>query len=276
MKEEERFEIIDMRQKPVELEMSDVLIAHGIYTVEQVKDLVEPNFFAIIPLEVLERIDLSANAKLLYAEISALARKSGRCFATNKYIAERLGLSSESIRSLLQELKDKGLVNVSINRTNAGTYRNINVIFSVSEGARRITRGGRVKQRGGGASDSAPKRDIEKRDIEKESLNHATQSVADDSIHKFISLFKAVNPSYGRLFGNKTQRAAAERLLNQHPYDWWARLMAPYSVKMRTDQFCPKAITPHEMESKLGKVIAYAVMGRTQEIKSENKKKVNI
>src|SRR5256885_2262511 len=70
----------------------------------------EIGMFAIIPVSILENKNLSANAKLLYGEIMALSKKSGKCYASNEYIAEMLGLKKSSIPGLLKELAGNGLV----------------------------------------------------------------------------------------------------------------------------------------------------------------------
>src|SRR3990167_2729012 len=93
----------------------------------------ESPLFAVIPVNILERTDLSANSKLLYAEIMALSKKSGRCYATNRYLAQTLGLKDRSIPQLLKELSGTGLVMISIKRNKEGTYRDIMVSF-FSEG----------------------------------------------------------------------------------------------------------------------------------------------
>jgi len=155
--ENEKFEIKDLREKPLEIQIAEFLISKGVSTLEQVKSLLEPNFFAIIPINILEKRNLSANAKLLYAEIVALSKKSGKCFATNEYLAERLGLSKRSIPTLLKELKKERLIKISINRNNKGTFRNIVLkLYNDRGGAsqnndggyRRTTMGGIANERG--------------------------------------------------------------------------------------------------------------------------------
>ena len=73
-----------------------------------------PNYYAIIPANVRYDKRLSANAKLLYGEITALSNKNGVCFATNQYFANLYGLSSISISRLIKSLKDNGYINTQI------------------------------------------------------------------------------------------------------------------------------------------------------------------
>jgi DNA-binding transcriptional ArsR family regulator len=68
--------------------------------------------YAIIPANVRYDKDLTANAKLLYGEITALSSESGSCWATNQYFAELYGVSKRSITNWINLLKDKGYITV--------------------------------------------------------------------------------------------------------------------------------------------------------------------
>lgn len=140
--------IIDKRDVPFEIQAGKLLTEKGIHTIDQLQDLLEPNFFAVIPISILEKKTISANAKLLFAEIMALSRKSGRCYATNDYLAQRLGLSKRTIPALLKELKDDLLVKIEINRNTDGTYRDIRVSLIGNGGDSQIARWGIAKRRG--------------------------------------------------------------------------------------------------------------------------------
>ena len=50
----------------------------------------KPNFYAILPAFVRYDTELSANAKLLYSEITSLCNEKGFCWATNSYFANPL------------------------------------------------------------------------------------------------------------------------------------------------------------------------------------------
>ena len=60
-----------------------------------VKDEDNPRvgYYSIIPATILFNKELKATAKLLYALITALSNKEGYCFASNKYLGEKLGVN---------------------------------------------------------------------------------------------------------------------------------------------------------------------------------------
>jgi len=70
----------------------------------------QPNYYAIISAEVRYDKNLTANSKLLYAEITALLNMNGECFATNKYFANLYGKSIVTISKWVSELVANGYV----------------------------------------------------------------------------------------------------------------------------------------------------------------------
>ena len=71
-----------------------------------------PNFYAVIPADVRYDEDLSSTAKLLYAEISALANSKGYCFATNAYFAQLYKLTTRNVANIISQLAKKGYIEV--------------------------------------------------------------------------------------------------------------------------------------------------------------------
>lgn len=76
----------------------------------------KPGYFAILPANVRYDEALRPNAKLLFAEITALSNKSGYCTAGNAYFAELFGLSKKTISELISQLETRGYLRVEVMR----------------------------------------------------------------------------------------------------------------------------------------------------------------
>ena len=74
----------------------------------------KPNYYAILTSEVRYNENLTPNAKLLYAEITALINMNGECFASNKYFADLYGKSKTTISKWVSDLVKEGFVEVKL------------------------------------------------------------------------------------------------------------------------------------------------------------------
>lgn len=73
-------------------------------------------YYSVIPATILYNKELKANEKLLYAIITSLACKEGYCFATNKYLAEKLGVNPKTISSWISDLNKRNFIIVKVIR----------------------------------------------------------------------------------------------------------------------------------------------------------------
>lgn len=76
----------------------------------------KPGNWAVIPAKVRYDNDLRPNAKLLYAEITALQDSYGYCWAHNAYFSKVFGLAARTISDLIGTLAEKGYIVVDIFR----------------------------------------------------------------------------------------------------------------------------------------------------------------
>lgn len=78
-------------------------------------------YYAVIPGNVLDDPDLSAQEKIMYAEVSALANRKGFCWASNDFFGEKFGASKRTVARWVAQLKEKGYIRVET----SGPYRRI-------------------------------------------------------------------------------------------------------------------------------------------------------
>lgn len=73
-----------------------------------------PSYYSITPAPVRYDKRLTANQKLLYGEITALANKDGYCYATNKYFARLYECTEQTISASISNLQKCGYIYISI------------------------------------------------------------------------------------------------------------------------------------------------------------------
>ena len=71
----------------------------------------KPSYYAIIPAEVRYSKKLTPNAKLLYAEITALCNMNGKCTASTEYFCRLYEVSRVSIQKWLKNLEENNYIN---------------------------------------------------------------------------------------------------------------------------------------------------------------------
>ncbi len=72
------------------------------------------SYFAIIPANVRYDKEISANAKLLYGEVTALCNEKGYCWASNNYFANLYNVEKRTISRWISELTNKGFLQIRI------------------------------------------------------------------------------------------------------------------------------------------------------------------
>tara|TARA_R110000824_G_scaffold73037_1_gene186145 strand:+ start:189 stop:617 length:429 start_codon:yes stop_codon:yes gene_type:complete len=78
----------------------------------------KPNYYAVIPAEVRYNKKITPNAKLLYAELTALCNMNGKCTASTQYFCNLYEVSRVSIQKWLKILEDNNYIARSV------TYKN--------------------------------------------------------------------------------------------------------------------------------------------------------
>jgi len=96
----------------------------------------QPSYYAVLTADVRYNKNISANAKLLYAELTALSQKEGYAWASNQYFAELYGVHKDTVSSWVSELVKEKFIKISVDRK-SGNLRKIilnNTIGEKTEG----------------------------------------------------------------------------------------------------------------------------------------------
>ena len=176
----------------------------------------------------------------------------------DKKTGEIKPLSINGVRNALNSLLEQGY----IKRTSESHYQST---VSKSDIAKSDT----VKKRRVSKSDTATvsKSDtigVSKSDTNNNNTNNktnnklATQSVAvkkeEDIANKFIDMFKSVNDNHERLFSNKTERAATERMVKKHGENLVEEVIVKWLPYTNAQAFAPTVIKPTGLERDWSKV----------------------
>ena len=96
-------------------------------SIPDAQDRAKPSYYAVRPAKVRYDETLRPNAKLLYAEITALTSARGYCWASNERLGEFFGLAPKTVGSLIQQLAERGYLAVEMvrNESRAITGRRI-------------------------------------------------------------------------------------------------------------------------------------------------------
>ena len=70
----------------------------------------ENTAYLTVPYNILNNKELTLSAKILLAEIISLSKPEGYCYASNEYLAKRVGISVTTIKKSLKILKQKGCI----------------------------------------------------------------------------------------------------------------------------------------------------------------------
>ena len=213
--------------------------------------------FLIIPYQLVENEFLTPADLKVYGAIYWYQHlKDGKCTAGNPAIARIARIKARTIRECLERLEKHGF----IQRIYKDTEKKIRQEIMATIAYRRV--GATAPGVGATAPTEvgAPAPYINNN--YKKNKNHtlAAHSAANDRIgsiiQPIIEKFKSVNPSFERLYRNKTQRSALERLVQKYGVT-----KTEGAIKMASlvagKKYAPVITTPLELEEKLGKLVHY-------------------
>lgn len=209
--------------------------------------------FTMVANEVLYNKNLSFKAKGLYAYL--FSKPDTWDFSGDRIIMETVD-GRKAIFSALKELETLGYLfrcRLSNGKMEYHLKHSANSLLPKKDNRliEPTAQNGQVPKRP--VAETGSISNTEEKVISKKESNTSEET---SQVNDFINLFKEVNPSYTKLFANKTQRLASERLIKTHGFEKLSSLIA-LLPKMNQDKFAPIITTPLQLEDKLGQLIAY-------------------
>ena len=102
------------------------------------------NYSAVIPASVRYDENLTANAKLIFGEISALSNEKGFCWATNAYFAQLYKVSPSSVSKWIKQLEKNKHIKI---KTIKDEYNSERRLIFLLGGVSKSARGGHEKSK---------------------------------------------------------------------------------------------------------------------------------
>jgi len=224
----------------------------------------------------------TAYEQSLYLIMKRIAGEGGSCFASLNTLAGRMGANRKTVAKNIIKLVDrKWIEEIEPIKIRGGIVKQFKIVdlwkLNMEEyesGAKRDRveeSGAIIPEVGLKGTSGGAKRDTKKNLEEEHKKNLATTSVASEEIVKLIEFFEVVNPSIEKYYGNKTQRASAERMIKKHGLEK-LEIIVKALPQINAKPYWPKSTTPCQLEDNFGK---YKALSDTEKSKVEkNKSKI--
>lgn len=185
------------------------------------------------------------------------------CYASKKTLAKNLGITERQIYKLLNKLEDKKLVErhseTSHLKTTAEWYNLVVINKKDSKQSSYPMNKVHIDTEQSSypyTEQSSYNKDINNKDNNKDIIPSNEQIVAGKVINDLINLFEPINPSFDRLFSNKTQRSALERILKRFGIEKTKRILEKLP-EVLSQAYSPSITTPLQLENKMGDLFMF-------------------
>jgi hypothetical protein len=219
--------------------------------------LIIKNKYGIIPDEILNSKDLSLSAKGLYGYLQS--KPDGWKFSINR-MSLQLKEGKDAIRKAVLELEKFGLLKRTPIKDKEGKWDGYDYELMGKLAEKPLAENPTTAKPSTDSPGIFSKTDNSKTDNSKtdnSNNNYENEKIAfKKQIDSLIDMFKHVNPTYKRLFGEPPQRKSLERLVKQ-----FGKERVENMIKILPEIFgkpyAPRITTPYQLERKLADLIAY-------------------
>lgn len=227
-----------------------------------INDSGDRKYFSILPHFILNHS--TANDQALYWQMKRYTGENGNCFATEKTLMGKLGIGKKAYDKSLKYLISRGWIEFvgltkgktrpvktykinNIWRENVEHYDKISVESNIS------FRGDKFQKQYKISAESNVEEEPSKEDIVSTNVDTSnSKSVASQILH----VFEKVNPAIKRMYGNKTQREAAENLVRQFGLETTLKA-AQAAISVLGVKYAPRITTPYLLETKWADLVAF-------------------
>ena len=207
--------------------------------------------FLVVPnLQIIEGQPSAVQS--VYFWICSFANEDGNCFPSHTIIAQKSGVSTRTVIRSIEILETLGVLKKEVRMKNNEKISNLyQLLIKVSSDTMSVPSDTMSVP----PSDTMAHRTIPTL-FNKTNLTGEIVISQAKEIDKIIDLFKAVNPNFDKLFRNKTQREATERLIKK-----WGMAKVEGMVialpEIIAKPYAPRITTPWDLEKDLAKLIAF-------------------
>lgn len=190
---------------------------------------------AFIPNWLMERAEISSSAKLCYARLCQFAGEDGKCYPKQSTIAESLGVTERTARTLVNELVSFGLISIEragLQSPNEYRFLDHEWIAMDSEddtnssGPNRKFSAGVHRKNSSSPEENQSEDNINTPPIRIPEENASLPAVVESKIDPQVeSLYK----TYPRKVGKVTAIKAIQKALRSHTYDFLIEATAAYA-----------------------------------------------
>lgn len=195
---------------------------------------------------------LSANQekKKFYWNGEEIEVLPGQLITGREELSKQTGISPQSIRTAMMVLKS----------TSTLTIKSTNRFSLITISKWHEYQGGVTSKSTSNLTNNQPttNQQLTTNKNNKNDKNEKNNTLAPDGaeLNKLIGMFRDINPSYERLFSNRTQRLALERMVTKFGPEKMAGLIANLP-SILSKPYAPQISTPLELESKMGRLVQF-------------------
>lgn len=186
--------------------------------------------------------------------------KNEKCTASNPTLADLMKVDAGSVQNSLNRLEERGYIERVYKDESRRVRLEIKSLIAFKHVSSKNGTKRKVSSSDGTVSSNNDTHVSSNDDQNKSIINkRSKEELATPprcKVQPFFELFKEVNPSWERLYSNKTERAALTRLVEKYGADTigkWTHALP----KIIVQPYAPQITTPYELERKLGQLMSF-------------------